>query len=90
MRTIALTVVAMVAFAANSVLARLAFATAGAEPLSYTGIRLAAGAVTLAILLLARDASSRSAAHGAAPLRCSATPSCFRLPTSCSAPAPAR
>ena len=55
MRTIALTVVAMVAFAANSVLARLAFATAGAEPLSYTGLRLAAGAVTLAILLLARE-----------------------------------
>jgi drug/metabolite transporter (DMT)-like permease len=55
MRTIALTAVAMVAFAANSVLARLAFATAGAEPLSYTGLRLLAGAVTLAILLLARD-----------------------------------
>ena len=55
MRTIALTAVAMVAFAANSVLARLAFATAGAEPLSYTGLRLIAGAVTLAILLLVRD-----------------------------------
>ncbi|MEO9228318.1 MAG: DMT family transporter [Devosia sp.] len=54
MRTIALTLIAMVAFAANSVLARLAFATAGAEPLGYTGIRLAAGAATLAILLLAR------------------------------------
>ena len=40
MRTIALTTIAMVAFAANSVLARLAFATAGAEPLSYTGIAL--------------------------------------------------
>lgn len=54
MRTIALTLIAMVAFAANSVLARLAFATADAEPLGYTGIRLAAGAATLAILLLAR------------------------------------
>ena len=41
MRTIALTTIAMVAFAANSVLARLAFATAGAEPLSYTGIPIA-------------------------------------------------
>ena len=46
-----LTAVAMVAFAANSVLARLAFATADAEPLSYTGIRLAAGALTLALVL---------------------------------------
>jgi drug/metabolite transporter (DMT)-like permease len=55
MRIIVLTAVAMVAFAANSVLARLAFATAGAEPLSYTGLRLAAGAATLAVLLLVRD-----------------------------------
>src|SRR5690242_18133830 len=54
MRPVALTTIAMVAFAANSVLARLAFATAGAEPLSYTGVRLAAGALTLALLLLAR------------------------------------
>jgi len=50
-RTIVLTIVAMVAFAANSVLARLAFATGGAEPLSYTGIRLASGAIVLLILL---------------------------------------
>jgi drug/metabolite transporter (DMT)-like permease len=55
MRLVALTVIAMIAFAANSILARLAFATAGAEPLSYTGIRLAAGAVTLTVLLLARQ-----------------------------------
>lgn len=54
MRLALLTAVAMLAFAANSVLARLAFATAGAEPMSYTGIRLAAGAATLAILLLLR------------------------------------
>lgn len=51
MRIIVLTAVAMVAFAANSVLARLAFATGGAEPLSYTGIRLASGAIVLLLLL---------------------------------------
>jgi drug/metabolite transporter (DMT)-like permease len=55
MRMVVLTVLAMLAFAANSVLARLAFATGGAEPLSYTGIRLAAGAATLAAILLLRD-----------------------------------
>jgi len=44
----------MLAFAANSVLARLAFAAAHAEPLSYTGIRLAAGALVLGALLLFR------------------------------------
>jgi drug/metabolite transporter (DMT)-like permease len=49
-----LTAVAMLAFAANSVLARLAFATANAEPLSYTGIRLASGAVVLGGLLALR------------------------------------
>ncbi len=54
-RVIALTTAAMLAFAANSVLARLAFATGDAEPLGYTGIRLAAGAVTLALLLLWRN-----------------------------------
>ena len=45
----------MLAFAANSVLARLAFATAHAEPLSYTGIRLASGAVVLAGLMALRQ-----------------------------------
>src|SRR5688572_31131533 len=49
-----LTAIAMLAFAANSVLARLAFATANAEPLSYTGVRLAAGAIALAALLMLR------------------------------------
>jgi drug/metabolite transporter (DMT)-like permease len=61
MRTIALTTIAMVAFAANSVFARLAFARAEAEPLSYTGIRLAAGAATLALLLLLRRQRTRPA-----------------------------
>lgn len=50
-RLVLLTTLAMLAFAANSVLARLAFATAGAEPMSYTGIRLASGAVVLVPLL---------------------------------------
>lgn len=54
MKIVLLTTLAMIAFAANSVLARLAFATAGAEPMSYTGIRLAAGALTLAAIILAR------------------------------------
>lgn len=54
MKIAVLTAVAMLAFAANSVLARLAFATANAEPLSYTGIRLASGAVVLGGLLALR------------------------------------
>jgi drug/metabolite transporter (DMT)-like permease len=53
-KLVLLTALAMLAFAANSVLARLAFVTAGAEPMAYTGIRLASGAVALALLLAAR------------------------------------
>jgi drug/metabolite transporter (DMT)-like permease len=51
LRTIALTATAMVAFAANSVLARLALAGSTIDDLGYTGWRLAAGAVVLFLLL---------------------------------------
>lgn len=61
MQIVVLTALAMVAFAANSVLARLAFATAGAEPLTYTGVRLASGAVTLGLLLVVRGGGLRLA-----------------------------
>lgn len=53
-KLVLLTALAMLAFAANSVLARLAFATAGAEPMAYTGIRLASGAAALGLLLAVR------------------------------------
>lgn len=62
-RLILLTSLAMLAFAANSVLARLAFATAGAEPMSYTGIRLASGAIVLFALLATRRAPLRPAGN---------------------------
>lgn len=64
MKVVVLTAIAMFAFAANSVLARLAFATANAEPLSYTGIRLASGALVLAALLLLRRAPGTPVAIG--------------------------
>lgn len=50
MRTIALAAVAMTAFAANSVLARLALADDTIDPGSFTAVRLASGAVILAVL----------------------------------------
>ena len=53
-KLVLLTALAMLAFAANSVLARLAFATAGAEPMAYTGIRLASGALALVLILALR------------------------------------
>ncbi|MGE4220045.1 MAG: DMT family transporter [Alphaproteobacteria bacterium] len=55
LRVAGLTLVAMLAFAANSVLARLALAAGDADALGYTGIRIAAGAITLAGLLALRE-----------------------------------
>ncbi len=50
-RLVALTAVAMLAFAANSVLARLALAAGETEALAYTGIRLVSGAAMLGLLV---------------------------------------
>jgi drug/metabolite transporter (DMT)-like permease len=49
--TASLTALAMLAFAANSVLARLALAGGEAEALGYTGVRLVSGALVLALLI---------------------------------------
>jgi len=56
-----LTAVAMVAFAANSVLCRLALKSTGIDPATFTSIRLVAGALTLALIVMLRT--------GAAPLQ---------------------
>jgi drug/metabolite transporter (DMT)-like permease len=48
------TAIAMLAFAANSVLARLALGGHEMDALAYTGVRLAAGAIALLVLLLVR------------------------------------
>ena len=59
MRVAALTTIAMFAFAANSLLARLALATGDADALGYTGARLVSGAIMLGALVYVgqRDAS---------------------------------
>jgi drug/metabolite transporter (DMT)-like permease len=54
MKVAILTTVSMLAFAANSVLARLALSNGGIDPLGYTGIRLVSGAVVLAALVYFR------------------------------------
>ena len=51
MRVIVLTVLAMIAFAANSVLARLALSSGAIDAAAFTGVRLASGAVVLGLLL---------------------------------------
>ncbi len=51
LRTVGLTAVAMLAFAANSILCRLALAHASIDPASFTLIRIASGVVTLWLIL---------------------------------------
>ncbi|MBS0454403.1 MAG: DMT family transporter [Proteobacteria bacterium] len=53
-RTIALTVAAMLAFAANSILCRLALSRGGIDPASFGSLRLVSGALTLALVLRLR------------------------------------
>jgi len=50
-RTISLTIVAMLAFAANSVLCRLALAQGSIDPTSFTLVRVGSGVVTLWLIL---------------------------------------
>ena len=50
----ALTAAALVAFAANSVLCRLALADGSIDPWAFTGLRIGAGAVTLLLLAMRR------------------------------------
>ncbi len=53
-RLVLLTLAALVAFAANSVLARLALRAGAIDPASYAAIRLATGALMLALIVAAR------------------------------------
>ncbi|HZD42125.1 MAG TPA: hypothetical protein VE131_15485, partial [Terriglobales bacterium] len=63
-RTAFFAVLALVAFAANSVLCRLALGEATIDPASYTVVRLFAGAIALAFI--ARFSRGGSAATSAA------------------------
>ena len=51
MKTFIMAAVAMLAFAANSVIARLALSEHGIDPGSFTLLRLIAGAIVLAIIV---------------------------------------
>ncbi len=62
MRIIVLTMLAMIAFAANSVLCRLALKETSIDPANFTAIRLLAGAVALA--LIARLRAGANAIEG--------------------------
>lgn len=60
-RTLGLTALAMVAFAGNSLLCRLALQGEAIDPASFGSVRLLSGAVVLAVLVRARPAAERTA-----------------------------
>lgn len=68
MRLFLLTLIVMVAFAANSLLNRLGVAVYGTDPLSFAAIRVAAGALTLAVLARGALALGRARVWGALTL----------------------
>ncbi|HYV17423.1 MAG TPA: DMT family transporter [Verrucomicrobiae bacterium] len=57
--TIALTLLALLAFAANSILCRLALGAGHIDAASFTTLRLLSGAIVLALLVLLRPAGRR-------------------------------
>jgi drug/metabolite transporter (DMT)-like permease len=67
-RTLVLLAIALGAFAANSLLCRAALGRGAIDALGFTGVRLAAGALTLGLLALLRRAPLRAAASGPAAL----------------------
>ena len=65
LRTLLLTALAMFAFAANSVLCRLALHKASIDPASFASVRLVSGALVLALLLRRKTGA---AAHSPSPV----------------------
>src|SRR5437868_4299371 len=59
-RTLLLTAAALICFAANSILCRLALAAHNIDPATFTAIRLISGAVLLAALIAFRNQELRS------------------------------
>lgn len=71
-RTLALTAAAMLAFAGNSLLCRLALKSGAIDPVSFTAVRLLAGALALLLILRVRgvriDIRGNASALGAGTL----------------------
>lgn len=64
LRTGILTSLAVVAFAANSVLARMALVSGAVDPVGFTTVRLISGAVTLWLVIALRETSPKAKLTG--------------------------
>ena len=63
-RTLLLTTAAMVAFAANSVLNRLALVETSIDPMTFTFVRIASGALMLCAILIVRNKAEKLSIGG--------------------------
>jgi drug/metabolite transporter (DMT)-like permease len=63
----ALTTLALIAFAGNSVLCRLALADSSIDAASFTTVRLVSGAVALLLILYAGNSGARAPSYGSWP-----------------------
>lgn len=63
-KLIVLTTLALIAFAANTVLCRWALAEPSIDAASFTGVRLASGALTLYLIIMLNRTGRRSGARG--------------------------
>ncbi|HEX8885361.1 MAG TPA: EamA family transporter, partial [Noviherbaspirillum sp.] len=63
MRTACLTLLAMLAFAANSLLCRLALKDGHIDAASFTALRIGSGALVLALIIRARGAQPLAAGN---------------------------
>lgn len=64
LRVVALTTLALVAFAGNSVICRLALADASIDAASFSAVRLVSGAIALLAILYGTNRGTRSASYG--------------------------
>lgn len=67
MKIAILTAISMLAFAANSLLARLALSNGDIDPLGYTGLRLVSGAVVLVVLVYFKTRRRENMSMGSWP-----------------------
>lgn len=63
-QTCVLTVIAMIAFAGNSVICRLALIDGAIDPASFTSVRLASGTATLLLIIAVRGGLKEAASSG--------------------------
>jgi drug/metabolite transporter (DMT)-like permease len=67
LKTTLLTAITMVAFAANSLLARMALGPGAADPVGFTAVRLVCGALTLWVLVKITHRGEKSSRRGTWP-----------------------